>query len=57
MVGRDPRFHEPALVERLIEVGRESCLYDPHGDRERGELALAVAERLGPRGLAHWRFS
>jgi hypothetical protein len=49
MVSHDPRFHEPALVERLIEAGRESRVCDPRGAREIAELAVAVAEHLDPR--------
>jgi hypothetical protein len=48
-VADDPRFHEPALVEHLIELGRPGWGDDPHEARERAEVARAVAERLDPR--------
>jgi|HubBroStandDraft_3_1064219.scaffolds.fasta_scaffold11865_3 tetratricopeptide (TPR) repeat protein len=48
MVAHDPRFHEPTLVERLIEVGGERQLRDPHAARDLARLALAVADHLDP---------
>ncbi|MDP9121780.1 MAG: hypothetical protein M3O15_10515, partial [Acidobacteriota bacterium] len=55
-IEHQPRFHDRALFDHLLELARGASWHDPHGACDRAELALHLSGSLplpahAPRGL------